>query len=160
MSDATIKQYNFSLDGQDVNSIRNFKLDVIDTDPTATQAYQLKFNSVDGNLKIHDGTDVKTVAYTDSVLSTESATLASLPADTATEVVSSNLNTIDLASVRQNERDLTSSILLDYSGNKIILQSSIELSNLDIRLVGRKTITSSIPDDAATGGDILGNFVP
>ncbi len=68
----------------------------------------------------------------------ETAALATLPADTATNVTASNLASIEVASIRDSAGlDLTSSLVLTYSGNSITLQSSVALTNLDIRMVGK-----------------------
>ena len=85
----------------------------------------------------------------------ESVFLRSLPADTATTISTENLTEIDLVSVRdRNNRDITSSIIVEYSGNRMILQSSIELTEVKIRLIGR-TLSPSLPEDAATGSEAI-----
>lgn len=225
MSLTTIKTKNYSLSGQNVNYLRDWLLDAIATDPTVAQALQLKFNTTDGRLKVHDGTNLKTLAYmgdldsyvryrgtldassgnlptsaTSTVLTgepieagdkwlvtvagaipgllgenddnlrvgdfitaivdnastaaefvainaaidngatatSETISLATLPADTPTVVSPTTLTTVEIASVRDSAGlDLTGSIVLTYGANNITLQSSVELTNLDIRLIGK-----------------------
>ena len=144
MSDTTIKKINYSLDGQDVNYLRNFKLDTVTTDPDSNQANQLKLNTTENRVKLHDGTEVQTVAYLSDIQSVapgtlvvETANLATLMADTPTDVVPTNLATVEMASVRsQTGEDLTATLCLMYGDNKVTLQSSVELNSLVVKLMG------------------------
>lgn len=63
MSVSTIEQKFKSLNGQNVNFLRNWLLDAVATDPAVAQALQLKWHSTDLRLKVHDGTNVKQVAW-------------------------------------------------------------------------------------------------
>ncbi len=223
MSTTTIKKLNYSLEGQSVNYLRNFLLDAIANDPTVAEALQLKLNMTDNRLKLHDGREVRTLAYvsdldpyvryrgghdastgvptaassvvlpgepiqagdkwlittagtiadlggesdnlsvgdfitaivddasnpedfvainanidTGDVVVIENAVLTTLPADTPTDIMSTKLDAVDIASVRDaNGEDLTSSVVLIYGENKITVSSSLELNNLVIKMIGK-----------------------
>lgn len=155
MSDSTIKNLNYSLNGQNVNYLRNFKLDTVDTDPTATSENQLKLNTNDNRLKYHDGTEVKTIALlsdvdidTNNLVLSEAKSLAVLPADTETEVTFDNFTFVLLAAITIGSpaEDITSSLIVKYISNRVILQSSVELTNLTINAIGKKVeLSINIP---------------
>lgn len=148
MSDSTIKKFNYSLDGQNVNYIRNFQLDTVTENPTSRQINQLKLNTTDGKLKFHDGSELKTLAYAGETATTDIYAVSHrrfllpvLSADVETLINVTDFQLVVNIAVFQSNgnfyTDITSSLIIkieDY--NQIYLTSSLELNDLQVFVIG------------------------